>query len=100
MSGRNIRPLIFQPFRVFPRVGQGVGQAVALHFDQHLKVRFLQQKSIENRSFRCYLELLGGFEPPTSSLPKSRGRFYGVPIHAEEEPPIPCAARDWRFFLC
>jgi len=30
---------------------------------------FLQQKSIENRSFRCFLELLGRFELPTSSLP-------------------------------
>ena len=27
MSGRNIRPLIFCPFRAFPRVGQGVGQS-------------------------------------------------------------------------
>ena len=45
------------------------------------------------------LELLGRFELPTSSLPKSRGCFYGVPIHAEKEPPIPCAARDWRFSL-
>ena len=26
------------------------------------------------------MELLGGFEPPTSSLPKSRGCVYGVPI--------------------
>ena len=30
-----------------------------------------------------FLELLGGFEPPTSSLPKSRGCVYGVPIHAK-----------------
>ena len=35
------------------------------------------------------LELLGGFEPPTSSLPKSRGCFCVVPIHTEEEPPPP-----------
>ena len=34
-----------------------------------------------------------------SPLPKSRGCFCVVPIHTEEEPPIPCAARDWRFFL-
>ena len=27
MSGRIFRPLIFQPFRAFPRVGQGVGQS-------------------------------------------------------------------------
>jgi len=29
-----------------------------------------QQKSLENQSFQGFLELLGGFEPPTSSLPK------------------------------
>ena len=29
------------------------------------------QKSLKNRSFRGSLELLGGFEPPTSSLPKA-----------------------------
>ena len=43
------------------------------------KSAFLQQKSTENRSFRCFLELLGGFEPPTSSLPsdkKPSGRWY------------------------
>lgn len=27
------------------------------------------------------MELLGGFEPPTSSLPTRPGIFYGVPIH-------------------
>lgn len=26
-------------------------------------------------------------------------RYNGVPIHTGKEPPIPCAARDWRFFL-
>ena len=26
-SGRSIRPLLFQPFRAFPRVGHGVGQS-------------------------------------------------------------------------
>ena len=47
----------------------------------------MQQKSTENRSFRCFLELLGGFEPPASSLPSDKmpssrwyirlcGRFY------------------------
>jgi len=40
-----------------------------------------KEKSLENQGFS--LELLGGFEPPTSSLPKSRGRFCGVPIHTE-----------------
>ena len=40
-----------------------------------------KEKSLENQGFS--LELLGGFEPPTSSLPKSRGRLCGVPIHTE-----------------
>jgi len=30
-------------------------------------------KSSENRSSRSFLELLGGFEPPTSSLPSAVG---------------------------
>lgn len=34
-----------------------------------------------------------------SPLPKSRGCFCVIPIHTEEEPPIPCATRNWRFFL-
>lgn len=40
-----------------------------------------KEKNLENQGFS--LELLGGFDPPTSSLPKSRGRFCGVPIHTE-----------------
>ena len=40
-----------------------------------LKVHFYSKKSTENRSFRCFLKLLGGFEPPTSSLPKSPPAF-------------------------
>ena len=34
-----------------------------------------------------------------SPLPKSRGCFCVIPIHTEEEPSIPCATRNWRFFL-
>ena len=37
------------------------------------------EKSTENRSFRCFLELLGGFEPPASSLPSDKmpsSRWY------------------------
>ena len=33
---------------------------------------FRKEKSTEDRSLRCFLELLGGFEPPTSSLPRMR----------------------------
>jgi hypothetical protein len=54
MSGRNIRPLIFQPFRVFPRVGQGVGQAVAPHFDPRLKVHFYSKKAPKTEVFDAF----------------------------------------------
>ena len=54
MSGRNIRPLIFCPFRAFPRVGQGVGQAVALHFDPHLKVRLYNKKAPKTEVFDAF----------------------------------------------
>ena len=45
MSGRSIRLLIFCPFRAFPRMGQGVGQAVDPHFDPRLKVHFYSKKA-------------------------------------------------------
>ena len=54
MSGRNIRPLIFCPFRAFPRVGHGVGQAVALHFAPHLKVRFYSKKAPKTEVFDAF----------------------------------------------
>ena len=45
------------------------------------------------------LELLGGFEPPTSSLPKSPLAFYGVLIHVRKYLRIPCAARGSGFLF-
>ena len=51
MSGRNIRPLIFCPFRAFPRVGHGVDQAVDPHFDPHLKVYFCNKKAPKTEVF-------------------------------------------------
>ena len=45
------------------------------HILTHTSFNVLQQKSTENRSFRCFLELLGGFEPPTSSLPRMRSTY-------------------------
>ena len=47
----------------------GVGQTVDLHFDPHEKVQICNKKHPKSEDFRCFLELLGGFEPPTSSLP-------------------------------
>ena len=54
MSGRNIRPLIFRPFRAFLRVGQNVGQAVAPHFDPRLKVRFCNKKAPKAEVFDAF----------------------------------------------
>ena len=54
MSGRNIRPLIFCPFRAFPRVGQGVGQAVDPHFDPHFFQRFYNKKAPKTEVFDAF----------------------------------------------
>ena len=55
----------------FRQVGHGVGQTVDPHFDPHEKVQIRNKKHPKSDDFRCFLELLGGFEPPTSSLPKT-----------------------------
>ena len=58
-----------------PRIstcGSGCGSGGCPAFCPTPESAFLQQKSTENRSFRCFLELLGGFEPPTSSLPSDK----------------------------
>ena len=57
------------------------------HILTHTISAFLQQKSTENRSFRCFLELLGRFELPTSSLPTA------------VEPSSPCCIRLFGGFL-
>ena len=54
MSGRNIRPLIFCPFRAFPRVGHSVGQAVDPHFDPHIKVHFFNKKASKTEVFDAF----------------------------------------------
>ena len=61
--------MLFGSFRTFRCVGHGVGQAVDPHFDPHLKVHFYNEKHLKSEDFRCFLELLGRFELPTSSLP-------------------------------
>ena len=67
--------MLFKPIRAFPRVGHGVGQAVDPHFDPHLKVHFCNEKHPKSEDFRCFLELLGRFELPTSSLPRMRSTY-------------------------
>ena len=73
--------------RSCPRVGHGVGQAVDPHFDPHLKVHFYNEKHLKFEDFRCFLELLGRFELPTSSLPTA------------VEPSSPCCTRLCGGFL-
>ena len=40
------------------------------HFDPHRKAKICNKKHLKSSDFRCFLELLGGFEPPASSLPR------------------------------
>ena len=54
MSGRNIRPLISCPFRAFPRVGHGVGQAGDPHFDPHFFQRFYNKKAPKTEAFDAF----------------------------------------------
>ena len=61
--------MLFKPIRAFPRVGHGVGQAVDPHFDPHHFQRFCSKKASKTEVFDAFLELLGRFELPTSSLP-------------------------------
>ena len=42
-----------------------------------------------------FVELIGRFELPTSSLPIVRCIFFALPIHVVKPRPIPCSARDW-----
>ena len=37
-----------------------------------------KEKQLISEEISCFLELLGGFEPPTSSLPKQPGMFPEV----------------------
>ena len=41
------------------------------HFSAPQVVKICNKKHPKSEDFRCFLELLGGFEPPTSSLPKA-----------------------------
>ena len=86
-EGKASSPVLFGSFRTFRCVGHGVGQAVDPHFDPHLKVHFYNEKHQKSEDFRCFLELLGRFELPTSSLP------------SVVEPSIPCSIRLSSGFL-
>ena len=47
-------PVLFGSIGTFPRVGQGVGQAVAPHFDPHIKVRFSNKKAPKTEVFDAF----------------------------------------------
>ena len=47
-------PVLFHPFRAFPRVGHGVGQAVDSHFGPHLFQRFCNKKASKAEAFDAF----------------------------------------------
>ena len=47
-------PVLFHPFRAFPRVGHGVGQAVDSHFDPHHFQRFCSKKASKAETFDAF----------------------------------------------
>ena len=86
-GGKTSSPVLFEPIRTFSRVGHGVGQAVDPHFDPHHFQRFCNKKAPKTEVFDAFLELLGRFELPTSSLPTA------------VEPSNPCCTRLFGGFL-
>ena len=51
------------------------GQTVDPHFSSRKKCKSATKKHLKSEDFRYLLELLGGFEPPTSSLPRMRSTY-------------------------
>ena len=47
-------PVLFHPFRAFPLVGHGVGQAVDPHFDPHHFQRFCSKKAPKTEVFDAF----------------------------------------------
>ena len=90
------------PIRPFPRIsacGSRCGSGGWPTFWPTLLSTFLQQKSTENRSFRCFLELLGGFEPPTSSLPRMRSTYWATAAYMATKKglePSTSSVTGWR----
>ena len=56
----------------FRQVGHGVGHPSNRYFSTTQIVKICNKKRPKSKDFRRFLELLGGFEPPTSSLPRMR----------------------------
>ena len=53
-KGSNFSPVLFHPFRAFPLVGHGVGQAVDPHFDPHHFQRFCNKKASKTEVFDAF----------------------------------------------
>ena len=73
------------PPHPYPRyeaeAGQGCPNHGRLHGASHVKRKGTKKcksakKHPKSEDFRCFVELLGGFEPPTSSLPSGFGTFF------------------------
>ena len=54
------------------------GQKFFEEFQSPVKVAKNKIKHPKSEDFRCFLELLGGFEPPTSSLPRMRSTYWAT----------------------
>ena len=70
----------------FRRWGLRVGQTLDPQFDPLGIVLKSNEKHPKSEDFRCFLELLGGFEPPTSSLPTANRRSNAC-----------CPVLSWHF---
>ena len=62
-------PVLSNPFRTFPRVGQVVGRPTWPTFRPTIFLEKTEQKLPKSTDFRSFLELLSRFELETSSLP-------------------------------
>ena len=90
----------FSWVQFIPRVGHGVGQAVGPHFGPYLKVHFCNEKHPKSEDFRCFLELLGRFELPTSSLPILPRLFFPTLLCFVLKPETLAAQGFQAFLFC
>ena len=65
------------------------------------KLIFCNKKHLKSSDFRCFLELLGGFEPPASSLPSAPRTFFQLSFvlygHFRSNPLAFCSSLSTRF---
>ena len=82
------------------RVGHGVGQAVDPHFDPHRFGRKGKKNPRNHMISGVFLELLGGFEPPTSSLPILPRLFFPTLLCFVLKPETLAAQGFQAFLFC